>query len=232
MTRYLVTLCFISQLGACVGLDGNGHRTRERRDVDDFVRIENNGQLAVQVRQGDELSVVVSIDDNLQDNIDVHVRDQTLILDNDEHLFDYVSGPHVLVTVPHLLFAHVSGSGDLDASGFHEEETLRLELSGSGDVLFEGSAPRVEADLDGSGDLRIAGSTDFAELTTSGSGDIDARNLEADAARLRSNGSGDIRVTVDGDVDADSSGSGDIDVYGSANLARSHEHGSGDITLR
>ena len=231
MTRYLAILCLCSAslLSACFGLDGNGDRTRETLDVADFVRIENNGQLDVQVRRGEALSVVISIDENLHNNVDVHVRDETLIIDQDAPLFDYVAGPHVLVTLPHLLFARTAGSGDLDARGFDEEETVRLETSGSGDLTFEGAAPRIEAQTEGSGDMRISGNTGFAALHTSGSGDIDARNLDADDADLKTSGSGDIRATVHGDVDAETSGSGDVDVFGEGKLRHTREHGSGDI---
>lgn len=231
MTRYLaiLTLCSTSLLGACIGVDGNGHRTRESRDVADFERLENNAQLDVHVARGDELSVIVSIDENLHKHVDTHVRDRTLILDTDAHLVDYVAGPHVLITVPHLFFARINGSGDVDVDGFDEQDTVRLEASGSGDLDFEGSAPRIEADADGSGDVRITGNTAFAELSTSGSGNIDARDLDADGARLRSSGSGDVEATVDGDVDAETTGSGDIDVFGDAHLTHSREHGSGDI---
>ena len=232
MTRQLALLlvtCGAALLGGCWAIDGNGHRGRETRDHRDFVRVENNGQLDVQIRRGDEHSVEISIDSNLLDNVDTHVRDETLIIDSDPQLFDYVSGPHVLVTMPHLVFGRMSGSGRLDARGFDEEEGIRLELSGSGDVFFEGSAPRIEGDVDGSGDLRVAGSTDFAQLVSSGSGDIDARDLDAGALRLRSSGSGEITATAHGEVEAETLGSGDIDIYGDAHLTSAHERGSGDI---
>jgi hypothetical protein len=231
MTRpiALLTLCTLPLLGACIGVDGNGHRARETRDERDFVRIENVGQLDVQVRQGEEFAVLVSIDENLLDNVRTHVRDETLIIDNEPHLFDVLPGPHVLVTMPHFIFGKVDGSGNLDARVFDERETVRLEVSGSGDATFEGSAPRIEADVSGSGDLRLAGSTGFAQLFGSGSGDIAARDLDADAARLRTTGSGNITATVHGDVEAETSGSGDIELYGSPHVTSSHEHGSGDI---
>ena len=49
-----------------LGVDGNGERTEETRDLHDFSSVVADGSLDVQVHQGDTTSVVVSIDSNLQ----------------------------------------------------------------------------------------------------------------------------------------------------------------------
>jgi hypothetical protein len=216
-------------LTGCLGVSGSHDRARESRDLADFARIESHGELDVEVRQGDSFRVTVSIDDNLLDRVETRVRDETLIIDQDLNFIDIVSGPHVLVEMPHLTFVHLYGSGDLDAQPFDEGEPIRLELGGSGDLRFEGSAPRIEADNDGSGAIHLAGTTDFAELVVRGSGNIEARDLQATEASLRSTSSGDITASVDGEVDAEVSGSGDIDLYGGATLRERREDGSGAI---
>jgi hypothetical protein len=48
---------------------------------------------------------------------------------------------------------------------------------------------------------------------------------------LRLDGSGDISVTVHGEVDAELNGSGDLDLFGDVDLTRSDEDGSGDIRV-
>lgn len=218
-------------VSACWGVPGNGKRERETRDHEGFIGIENHGELDVQVRRADDFRVVVSIDSNLLDNVKTRVRDDRLIIDNNINFTDVVRGPHVIVEMPELTFVELSGSGDLDATRFDEGGTVRLELSGSGDLQFEGSSPRIDAELRGSGDLELAGTTDFIDIRLSGSGNVDARNLDAGEGRLRLDGSGDVAVTVHGEVDAEVNGSGDLDLFGDVDLKRSDEDGSGDIRV-
>jgi len=224
-------LCTTLLLGACLGVDGNGHRVRERREHVDFVRVESDGPYGVQVEQGDSFSVVVSLDSNLIDHLDTWVEAETLYIHSDVHVFDMVSGPHVIVRMPNLGAAVLNGSGWIDASDFDEAQTVRLELNGSGQVSFHGSAPQVEAALNGSGDMQLSGTTDVADLEISGSGTIDARQLNACRARMRVSGSGDIESTVDGPAEVVIDGSGDIDLYGDVRLQASHVSGSGDVHL-
>lgn len=218
-------------LSGCWGISGDGDRERETRDLSDFVRIESHGELDVEVRRADAFHVGMSIDSNLLDNVETSVRDETLIIDQNINFIDIVPGPHVTIAMPDLMFVHLYGSGDLDATSFDATETLRLELSGSGDLRFEGSAPRIEGDVEGSGDLHLSGSTDFADLVVRGSGNIEARDLEAAQASLRVEGSGDIAVTLTGEADARIRGSGDIDLYGDVALRHSDDDGSGDIRV-
>ena len=231
LRRITVLLGLPVALSGCSGVSGNGERERETRDHSDFVAIENEGELMVQVRRADEFRVVVSIDSNLLDNVKTRVRGDTLVIDNNVNLVDIVSGPHLIIDMPELRSVQLRGSGDLDADGFEDARTVRFEQSGSGDLRFAGSATRLDATITGSGDLQLAGTADFLDVEIHGSGNVDARGLEAAGARLQIDGSGDIDATVHGEVDAEINGSGDVNLYGDIDLVRSDEDGSGDIVV-
>ena len=218
-------------LSGCFGVSGNGERERETRDHSGFVAIENEGELNVQVRRADAFRVSVSIDSNLLDNVKTRVRGDTLVIDNNVNLVDIVSGPHLLIEMPELRSVHLSGSGDLDAAGFDEANSVRFEQSGSADLRFEGAATRLAATITGSGDLQLVGTADFLDIRILGSGYVDARDLDAAEARLQIDGSGDIDATVHGEVDAEINGAGDVNLYGDVNLVRADEDGSGDIVV-
>jgi hypothetical protein len=218
-------------LAGCWGVSGNGELERDTRDHRDFVSIDNHGELEVEVRQADDFRVTVSIDSNLLRNVKTRVRDDTLFIENNINLLDKVPGPHVLVEMPHLTYVRLNGSGDLNARGFDEDERVRFEMDGSADLTFDGSAPRIEATLEGSGDLRLSGTTDFLDIEAYGSGNVEARSLQAAGGKLRSDGSGDVTATVDGELDVDVSGAGDVDLYGEVDLRRRRDDGSGDIRV-
>ena len=137
--------------------EGNGHRVRETRVVPEFSRIDVDGSFDVAVEQGDEPSVKVSIDSNLIRFVRTHVVGDTLHIDSPESLHARVSGPHVSVVTKRLERASLSGSGLLVLSPIESDDALELELDGSGDVSFEGSAPEIAVRVEGSGKRRTFG---------------------------------------------------------------------------
>jgi hypothetical protein len=223
--------CALVLLSGCWAVDGNGNRVTERRRVPEVSRISNESEFDIDISQGDTFEVRVRIDSNLQKHVDTEVRGDTLVIDSDAWVVDSESGPHVLITMPRLESLSNNGSGSVFAAWFDEPEDVHMRLSGSGDLGFEGTAPRIVAELDGSGDMHLNGSTDFAELTIDGSGDIEANGLVAAGADVVADGSGDLRVTVDGKVDARADGSGDVELSGGVQRGHFSEGGSGNIRV-
>jgi hypothetical protein len=170
--------------GCWNGVDGNGQRVEEPRALSGFSAVDNQSNLDVSVERGDTFAVVVSIDEDLLELVELRVDGDTLHIDTRESIGDHVSGPSVRVTMPSLLAASVHGSGNLDAFEFHETAPVRLSVSGSADMDYDGSAPALTATVRGSGNLHARGTTDRLEADVSGSGDLDARDLIAASASL------------------------------------------------
>lgn len=218
-------------LTGCLGLQGNGKPATETRDVDGFVAVESDTSLDIRVVRGDTFAVQVRVDANLLPHVRTRVRDGALLIDSDVDIDADVEGPHVVVTMPEVEGAALTGSGELVVTGFESDAPIRLALSGSGDVAFTGRAGAVSASLDGSGKIDLTGATGKVDLDLSGSGDIDARELHANEARVALSGSGNVSAHVTGRVDVELDGSGDIDLYGEPQLGRKDLSGSGEITV-
>ncbi len=211
------------------GAHGNGHRVDEAREVSAFTRLHHDGDLDVELVQGDVQSLTVSIDSNLRHLVETHVRDATLYLDLREDIDEMVAGPHVLITLPELRAARLAGSGRITLAFDEPEAPLDLYLSGSGRVRFDGKAAKLGAFLDGSGEMRLAGEAPEVELSLSGSGAIGARELVAQSGDLDLSGSGRLTANVTSSVRVSLSGSGRIDVFGGAAVDASQHTGSGAI---
>jgi hypothetical protein len=230
---------------------GSGDVVSEEREVDEFDRIRLDGSPDLIITIGDERSVTVTTDDNLQDRIIAEViRRGTLLIDTDG---SYRSRRGVLVeiTTPSLTMVEVNGSGDVEIIDLMADH-FELELSGSGDVELEGEirdfeiASRGSGNVTalnliceqivvagkGSGDFEIEGSTTTADFSLHGSGDLDARRLQADDVVVRVYGSGDAEVFAETDFEGAVYGSGDIDVFGNPRNLDRHVSGSGDIRRR
>jgi len=211
------------------GVDGNGQRMEENRDLRDFSRVSADGPLDVQVQQGNTTSVVVSVDSNLQRLVRTHVADGRLIVDVSEPIGDTVAGPHVIVTMPVLHAARLLGSGSLSAESFSQGDAIDLSLDGSGDMVFAGEVPTLTARLDGSGDMRLRGSATSVVLGLDGSGDLRATDLSAATADISLGGSGSLAATVTGPSRVTLDGSGDIDLFGGGAIEWSSVSGSGQV---
>jgi hypothetical protein len=221
-------LAFLSLAGCGLGVDGNGQRVSEVRALEGFSAVESDGSLDVAIARGDVFGVEVSIDSNLQRRVHTDVVGDVLLIDEDS-IGDTVAGPHIIVTMPVLRRATLSGSGGLHAAGFQQADPVSLELEGSGDLSFTGDVPRVDVEVSGSGDARVSGTAPALGVALEGSGTVDARNLEATTADLSISGSGDIAARVSGSARVTISGSGDVHVYGGATLDRVDISGSGSV---
>jgi hypothetical protein len=218
-------------LSGCIGMDGNGQPATETRDLAGFVGIDSSGELDVRVEQGEIFSVRVNIDSNLIRVVETRVEGDTLRIDSDRNLGDFLPGPHVTVIMPHVASAALSGSGSVALVSIKETNPVSLRLSGSGSIDFFGEAPAVDVELDGSGDIGLAGSTERIVLDLGGSGSVDATALPATSGSIEVDGSGEVRATINGPVDVELSGSGDIDLFGSPTITRLSKSGSGDIRV-
>jgi hypothetical protein len=233
MTKSFAFLALLGvlSLGCETGTDGNGERADEIRDVSAFVKVRSDAELDVEIVQGDQHSVTLSLDSNLLPMVRTRVDNETLYIDTRESIGETVRGPHVLITVPALSAAKLSGSGDLFVGLDQAELALDLYLSGSGDVRFVGRAAALGAFVSGSGDVRLEGETSDVELSLSGSGDIDARELSAESGSVELDGSGDISASISESAAVSLSGSGDIDLYGGGEVSVDDRSGSGDIDV-
>lgn len=234
MSRTTLRLMFVGCLAAvsgCHGIEGSGVRVRQSRQVPDFTSIQSRVPFDIQVRQSDQTSVTLSLDSNLVSHVYTDVRNQILDIESDADPLSFVTGPHIIITMPHLLSAQTSDSGSFDAKTFDETDTVRLASSGTGSFTFAGSASRIEAVVDGSGDMHLTGKAEDEHLAVSDSGSLDARGVISKNAYVRISGAGGVSATVDGPVDVDVNGSGNVDLYGDVVIGHSYMFGPGEVRI-
>ena len=212
------------------GVDGNGQRTTETRQLAGFTGVSSSSSLDVSIVRGDAFRVEVSIDSNLQALVVTRVDGATLSIDVEGGIGRVVDGPQVIVTMPTLGLADASGSGTLVAAGFAQSAPVELTLEGSGVLSFAGDVPDAHVRSSGSGEARLTGTAASLTADVQGSGAVDARDLTATTGDLSVSGSGNLAASVTGSVRVAISGSGSVDLFGGATVEQSDS--SGDGTLR
>ncbi|HLL51939.1 MAG TPA: head GIN domain-containing protein [Myxococcaceae bacterium] len=234
------------------GKEGDGKAITQPRKAEGFKRVAVQGELDVEIKEGGAYAVVVTVDGNLQPLVTTEVEGETLVVGQKENLAPS-RGAKVAITLPELRGVALNGSGDAKVTGAVANRPLDFELSGSGDLSYDGPAQGVDIDVNGSGGVSYRGSAQALKVSVNGSGDMNAQlsgNLEkvdvevagsgdiklsggtAQALRVRSAGSGDLDLkgTQAKAVDVSLSGSGDAEV----NVAQDGQlnarlTGSGDL---
>lgn len=117
----------------------------------------------------------------------------------------------ITVTAPNVSTFDLEGSGRLNIRDY-DQETLAIDLSGSGHLNAHGRTRSLELDISGSGEAELEGLTLIdANVAISGSGE----------ATLNPTGRADISI----------SGSGDVDLLTRPAQLNQNVTGSGDVTM-
>lgn len=190
---------------------GSGKGIVQSRELTgSFDSLEVTGSAGIDVRRGDRCTIEVHGEDNLVDFLETELVGSTLQVGIKRGVnFTSHLPLKVVATAPAVSEVDLSGSGDVRLSGLDQEE-LRVELRGSGDVVADGCASTVS-------------------LALQGSGDIDTRRLQARKATIKLHGSGDVRAFASEEAKVRLHGSGDVTVKGRPKVRDSKVAGSGDI---
>jgi hypothetical protein len=209
----------------------------EDRHLTGFNAVELGGSFDVYLTQGATESVKVEAPSNVIDHIITEVSNGVLkIYNKNENNFHWgdLFGNHrkivIYVTAREVNSVSVSGSGDMFFRDGIHSNSLKLRVSGSGDMVGKVDAKSLETSVSGSGDVKISGHADNSTVSVVGSGDFEGRNLITANTAVRVSGSGDASISASNRVDASVSGSGDIRYTGGAKIVSSAKSGSGDIS--
>ncbi|MBU8895806.1 hypothetical protein DRW03_20955 [Corallococcus sp. H22C18031201] len=214
----------------------DGFKVTESRSLEGFTRVENRTSMRVEVHEAARAEVRVTLERQLQDELETWVDGDTLIIDSGGPLSFRGDGV-VSVGLPRFLGATLVSSGTLTVGDLTREEDVRLVARGSGDLRYCGPARSLTAELSSSGSVTLCAPegavTESVSLTASGSGNVRwsglARSLEAETR-----GSGGI--TLQGEAQqlrARVGGSGDLDATAMrATNADLSSEGSGGVRAR
>lgn len=204
----------------------------EQRAVDgkvDIVKL--TGPIDLVLKQGPAAAMTVRAEQRVLSKIRTIQDGNTLQIDTRGLLVNVRQPMVVELTLPALQKLQVMGSGDSKVNGF-SGDALQVELTGAGNVDFNGQYRRIVASMTGSGDLMLnGGDSDSVELTLLGSGDINARG-NSKTVKAALSGSGDLNARQLGadSVSLDLLGSGDATVAAKTAVTL-RMRGSGDTTI-
>jgi hypothetical protein len=205
----------------------------EDRHLTGFHAVDVSGSFDVYITQGATESVKVEAPANVIKNILTDVKGGTLNIYTKSHFsWNNMFGDKkvvIYVTIKNVDGIALTGSGDVFFKDGINAGNLRLQVTGSGDLLGKVHAKALIASITGSGDVKISGHVEGQKVNVTGSGDYSARDLSSVDAVVTVSGSGDASIAVTGNLQANVTGSGDIHYGGNPKNISKSKSGSGDI---
>ena len=210
---------------------GDGNIRTQDRNVSSFKDVDVSGASTVYVSQGDQPSVKVECDDNLQPYIEV-IQEGDRIVIKEKRGFNLHSDMNINVYLTSPVYNRISASGACDIIGktkITNPENLELHVSGAGDIKMEVDAPELKAKLSGSGDINLKGHTKDVDLTLTGAASAKCYDLLAENTTVDISGAGDADVYASVRLDASVSGAGSVNYKGNASSVNQHVSGAGSV---
>jgi putative autotransporter adhesin-like protein len=219
-------LIFIS----CASVSGNGNVRDENREISAIQTVKTSGSIDVEIKEGDNYSLVVENDENLLAYVITEVSNGTLNIHYKNGYSVMNDHAKVIVIAPQLNKLVTSGSGDISSNGtIKSNQQLEINTSGSGDVNANVDAPSLKVTGSGSGNISLSGRTKDFDCKISGSGDVKCANLKSENAVIRVSGSSDVHVFASVSLKVNVTGSGDVTYSGNPTSPEIHIAGSGTV---
>jgi hypothetical protein len=204
-------------------VQGNGHVTRQAREVGHFSGLAVSVPGNVELRLGSSEGVTVETDENLQAVVETVVENGTLkIRPARRNLNIRAQTLRIVVQARNVDEISLAGSGSVDSDALRGKD-VKFHLGGSGSINVKGvEGESIAVTIGGTGNLKSGGgNARSVSVTIGGSGDVDLGGVKADKASVKVAGSGQATVWATKELSMSIAGSGDVNYYGDPTVSKS-----------
>lgn len=206
---------------------GNGNVTTEERQVPAFDAVKVSGAINLIISQGNQQSVKVQTDENLQSHIIATVIDETLNLSCKN--MQNPTKTNVYVTAVKLTKIAASGAVKVTGETVFKSDAFSLNTSGATQVVLDietgtfdnetsGAskstinikAKTANTEISGAGIMMLKGTVEKHNAKVSGAGKLEAADLITEYTNANVSGAGNVIVMARKQLKTDKSGAGSI----------------------
>lgn len=226
-----LTIVFCFLMLQCIPIHSSGERiSAEIQDLSTltgFNSIGFNISGTLYVEQGSAYSVRIEGNDVDVKKVVAELRGETLIIKTKSNNVS-LGTIKVYVTMPEVKRLDVSGSGDIIAQGTLKSQEIEFNVSGSGNIKINNlEATNTGTSISGSGDISISGKNEESlKINIAGSGKVSSEAFESKNVDVDIAGSGSAKVNVTDNLKTNIAGSGDV-YYRGKPLVNASSVGSG-----
>ena len=210
--------------------DRANKRITRNYNVRDFVKIESETAADIRFTQSPDFSVRAEGNQDAIDELQVTVKNGTLVLKNSKSFLKTRKSKRSKVTLfissPDLQKINSDGVGNITLQGEVSVNGLVIDSDGVGNISAENLiCKRLSVDSDGVGNITLKGQAQLIEVRSDGVGNVNLQEMRANNVRVNSDGVGNLRVFASESVDIHADGIGNVTYYG--NPAQKHIHKDG-----
>lgn len=189
---------------------GNGEITKQSHSIDDFDAVKVDGARTVFITQGDEFSVEVETDSNIQPFVTVEVKNSTLIFGFSSNKIKKYKVLNFHVTAPNYKSIKVGGASDVKSVGSLSGDNLEVIVSGASDVDLDINYKSVVSRVSGASDVTIKGMAVSSLIESSGASDFHGKNLIATSSVISASGASTCFVNAKSNLTYEVSGASEV----------------------
>lgn len=196
-----------------------------------FTSVESDIVGSIIYTQSSKVSIQAEGDKELIDNLRVNEKNGVLKvthvlkinIKNKKKLTLYISSP-TIVSIDS------DGVGNWVMKGKVKADNLKIEFDGVGNFeAFDLESNKIKVDYEGVGNLSLGGSANFLVIESEGVGSVNAENMRAKNAIIKSSGVGSVKCYAYESIDLTNSGVGSITYYGNPTVKNMKNTGVGKI---
>jgi hypothetical protein len=210
-------------------LVGSGKIVGESYELANFDRLSVQNTFDVTVLQGEGFAVEVSADDNVMEYIRVVQHENELRIGLSEPLQLEAASLVVVVHLPVLTSASVSGASKLRLKSL-EADRLELDISGASQLEGNVTADELVLNLSGAAHAKLSGQAKTLMASVHGASSARLSQLVvSDSSTVEATGASTAHVRTDGQLAMSASGASHVSYSGSPNVTRSSSSGASSI---
>jgi len=211
-------------------LTGTGNVVTREESIFDFDKVDISHSFEVDIKQGENFSVIIRVDDNLVEHLQVEKFGSTLKIGLKPDVSKVSNATlEAEITMPELTGLDISGASNASISGFKSTKNLTVDLSGSSSLRGDIEAGDTSFDLSGSSDVNLTGSAGNLTLEASGSSDVDLSDFPVADAKIDASGASTVTVNASGTLNVAASGASDVFYLGNPSLGNIDASGASTV---
>ena len=199
ISLFILSSCSVNDLGTGPDneqnkIEGSGEFITEEIEVPYFHSISMNTAGLVNIRQGTEQTVIVTVDDNIMDYLIVRVQDDELIIEviNNVTLSNYELAIDVSMTDLESLVTNSAGS--IRGLNTFEEDRVNLMVNSAGSIFLNLIVDQLNSVSNSAGNLFLSGQANKHNAMLSSAGNLSAFELATDTTTIILNSAGSAEV--------------------------------------
>ncbi len=179
-------------------------------DVDAFSQLVIGIPGNIYLAQGDEEKVEIESTNEQFEKIQFKQREDKLIISSKLRNRGQLASVDIYLTLKELNFLHNKSSGNIKGQSQFQAKSLRLDMSGSGNIWLEIESTEIKLVVSGSGKITLKGISDKAEVSISSQGIVNAGELRTRQLEASLSGTGNCHLSVVESIHASISNEGSI----------------------